>query len=358
MRTADEPIISADDHMDLNVLPPRLFVDRLPARLRDAAPRVVDTPDGPVWHVDGRLLGPSGRKAKGLIVHEEHGFRPGQPEHRLADMDRDRVYTQVIYGPPGGIAVPDVEVRTCCLQAYNDWADEFNAVDRDRLVVLALLPGDTPEAASTELRRAADLGHKGALVGLFESDVPLFEEPWETFWATADEVGLPIHFHLGGGLHSLKGRPNSWRQPAMVAVVPMQLDEALSGMVFSGLLERHPNVNLVLGESGLGWVPYVLERMDHEHDKYGPLVEDVRLPLPPSEYVRRQVYFSYEEDRVGLEMIPRIGATNVMWASDYPHGDSTWPNSRTAIDESGLAVQLTEVDYLAARVVALLLSRS
>jgi predicted TIM-barrel fold metal-dependent hydrolase len=117
----------------------------------------------------------------------------------------------------------------------------------------------------------------------------------------------------------------------------MQLDEILAGMVFSGILERHPSVTVVLGESGLGWIPYVLERMDHEYHKYYDRTEDVRLASLPSELFHRHMVATYEEDELGLELVGRIGADNVMWASDYPHGDSTWPNSRQAIDESGLS---------------------
>ena len=116
----------------------------------------------------------------------------------------------------------------------------------------------------------------------------------------------------------------------------MQLDEILAGMIFSGILERHPAVNVVLGESGLGWIPYVLERMDHEYHKYYDRTEDVRLGSLPSEFFHRQMVATYEVDELGLELVDRIGADNVMWASDYPHGDSTWPQSQQAIEESGL----------------------
>ena len=126
--------------------------------------------------------------------------------------------------------------------------------------------------------------------------------------------------------------------PAMVSVIPMQLDELLVGVIFSGILERHRNVSVVLGESGLGWIPYVLERMDHEHHKYAESITDVRLPELPSTYFARQVFATYEEDELGLELIARIGADNVMWASDYPHGDSTWPHSSKALTESPLAL--------------------
>ena len=124
--------------------------------------------------------------------------------------------------------------------------------------------------------------------------------------------------------------------PAFVAVIPMQLDEIVAGMIFSGILEQRPNVRFVLGEGGLGWVPYVIERLDGQHRKYYDKTKDHRLEMLPSEVFARQVYITYEDEQLGVELIPRIGVGNVMWASDYPHGDSTWPHSRRAISESPL----------------------
>jgi len=332
MSVNGQRIISADDHMDLYVMPPRLFVDGVAASLRDQVPAVVETDDGPCWAVDGAIVGPSGRKAKGLLSADAHGFRPGIAEDRLEDLDRDGVEATVVYGPPFGLDfIEDRALRAECLRAYNDWADEFNAVDRDRLAVLAMLPVHTPEAAAAELQRAAALGHRGALIGFFEADPPPFEDEWDNFWAVADEIGLPIHFHLSGGMHSTAFV--GWQRPVAVAVSPMQLDEALAGMLFSGIFERHPTVKLVLGESGLGWLPYFLDRLDHEFHKYRDASKG-RLAAEPSEYFRRHVFLTYEEDNIGLAYLDRIGSDNVMWASDYPHGDSTWPNSRDAIAQS------------------------
>jgi predicted TIM-barrel fold metal-dependent hydrolase len=334
MQATKVKIISSDDHMDLNVLPPDLFRERFPAAMRERAPRVVDTPEGKFWEAEGRLLGPSGRKAAGLIVKKEHGFRPSDPKARLEDMDTDGVYSQIIYGPPGGFAIQDHTLKMEMIRAYNDWAAEFNANDPNRLVVLPQLPGWAVEPATEEVRRVAKLGHRGAIISLHESPVPVFEAEWEPFWAAAEEVGLPISFHLGGGHHSIRTRPNSWKAAASVAVVPMQLDEALVGMVLSGMCERHPDLRVVLAESGLGWVPYVIERMERTSAKYYDLTQDYKIKVAPTETFRRQVFVTYEEDTIGVKLIPEIGAGNVMWASDFPHGDSTWPNSLKAIEES------------------------
>ena len=92
-----------------------------------------------------------------------------------------------------------------------------------------------------------------------------------------------------------------------------------------------------MGEAGLGWIPYVIERLDHEQHKYGSKIQDHKLRMLPSEIFARQVFTTYEDEKLGVELIPRIGVDNVMWASDYPHGDSTWPHSRKALAESPLA---------------------
>lgn len=341
--TFAERIVSCDDHMDMHVLPPTLFTDRLPASLRDQAPRVVDTPNGPFWQAEGRLLSPSGRKASGIDPHQL-GFRPGIAKSRLEDMDRDGISASVIYGNPNGFPFKEHNLADACLRAYNDWADEFNAADRNRLVVLANLPSHSPDVATAELLRVAKMGHRGAVFKLHDNkgDSVFFPE-WEKFWAAANDTEVPIHFHLGGGVHSLPYRQNSWAYPAHVTVVPMQLDEALVGMCFSGILERHPKVKAVLAESGLGWIPYVLERMDYEYKKYYDAMKDYRIKEPPTYYWHRQMFATYEEEHFGLDHLDRIGVDNVMWASDYPHGDTTWPNSRQAIMESPLGKMSAEV---------------
>jgi len=331
----DQRLVSADDHMDIHVLPPELWQERLPAALRERGPKVVDTDDGPHWVIDGQQVSPSGRKAAGFIRSEDHGFRPGRPEQRLEDMDRDGVFAHVIYSPTTTqMRVEEPELRAACMRAYNDWAAEFNAADPNRLLALADIPSHDAKAAADELERAAKLGHRGAIVHQFQGADPIFEPSWGRFWDVAEEHGLPISVHLGPGTHSLKPQLGSWRFPAFVAIVPMQLDEVLAGMIFSGLLEQRPNVKLVLGEAGLGWIPYVIERLDHEHHKYYDKTQDHRLSMLPSEIFARQVYVTYEDEKLGVELIPRIGVGNVMWASDYPHGDSTWPHSRQAIADS------------------------
>ncbi len=334
----EQRIVSADDHMDIHAMPPDVFAARLPKALRERGPRVEETDDGPWWIVDGRKLSPSGRKATGYLQEQDHGLRPGQPETRLADLDRDGVYSHVIYSPfTTQLRIEDAELGAAARRAYNDWAAEFNQFDRNRLVLLADIPSHDPKAAREELERVARQGHRGAIIHEVPGCDPCFEDSWHPFWDVAQETGLPISLHLGPRTRSLEPKLGSWRFPAFVAVIPMQLDEPLAGMIFSGILEQRPAVRFVLGEGGLGWVPYVIERLDHEHHKYYEKVRDHRLSMLPSQIFARQVYVTYEDEKLGVELIPRIGVRNVMWASDYPHGDSTWPHSRRAIGESPLA---------------------
>ncbi len=331
-------IVSADDHMDMTTLPPKLFEERLPAAFRDRAPRVVSTPNGNFWQIEGQLGSASG-SPKVRIIHsaitragiEDNGFRPSTPDLRLKDMDMDGVYAQVIYGPPTGIHIQEPALKAECLKVYNDWSAEFNGNASDRLCVLAYLPMHDPAAAEAELRRAAKQGHKGAVVSFFEAVKPVFEPEWDCVWSAAEELGIPLSFHLGGGFHSIKPQAGSWRIAAFAAVAQIQLDEALAAMIFCGALERRPKMKLVLGESGIGWIPYMIERMDHEFHNHVPSAKDVQIKTLPSQLFARQVYATFEEDHLGVKLLSHIGVDNVMWASDYPHPDSTFPHSQDTI---------------------------
>ena len=153
-------------------------------------------------------FGPSGRRSKSLITQNDPGFRPGTPRERLEDMDRDGIHAHVVYGPPLSLPIPDLEVRAACLRgSYNDWAADFNRAEPNRLVVLAFLPSHTPRAATAELHGVAALGHRGAIVDFLAGDDPAFEDSWERFWATANELAIPISFHLARACTAFRSSP-------------------------------------------------------------------------------------------------------------------------------------------------------
>ena len=337
-------IYSCDDHLDLRAVPPKLWESRLASGDAARGPRVVERDGERVWVCEDRVLGGSGAppnaellkklSAIGRAGIDDDGYRAGTPDLRLLDMDRDGLRASVIYGPLAlGLPIDDPVLQDACYAAWNDWAvEEFNAVAPDRLCVLAFLPGHSPDAAAAELERAAGLGHRGAIIDIFSID--LADPAWDRLWAAAEATGVPISFHLkGGAWTNLSYRVGKWQSAAFATILPLQLDEPLAIMMFSGALERHPGMKLVLAESGIGWLPYFLARADLEwrvlRDKL-----DYAPETAPSEQFHRQVFATFEEDALGTELIPLLGVDSCMWASDYPHTDSTFPHSREAIDET------------------------
>jgi predicted TIM-barrel fold metal-dependent hydrolase len=345
-------LYSCDDHLDLRAVPPDLWQGRLPKSLQESGPRVVTRDGIAVWLCEDRVIGQSGRPANSAVAKslnaigragiEDDGYRAGNPKLRLEDMDLDGLRASVIYGPLAlGFPIADPTLQNATYGAWNDWAvEEFNAAAPDRLCVLAFLPSHSPDAAAAELERCAALGHRGAILSVFDADIA--DPAWDRLWAVAERAGLPVSFHIRGGSWSgLSYRLGKWQSAAFASIMPLQLDEPLATMIFSGALDRHPGLRLVLAESGLGWLPYFLKRMDLEwlalkdHLDYAPAT-------PPSDLFRRQVLAAFEDDELAAEVVPMIGADACMWASDYPHTDSTFPNSRRAIDE--MFATLTEDD--------------
>jgi predicted TIM-barrel fold metal-dependent hydrolase len=184
--------------------------------------------------------------------------------------------------------------------------------------------------AVDELDRCLRLGHRGAIINPFEMD--LREAAWDRLWAAVAEAGVPLSFHIGKGTRL---DPTNVRERApFSSVVPLQMDEPLALMIFFGALERHPGLDLVLAESGIGWLPYFVARMDDQFEKHCVPYGDECIGTRPSELFTRQVYATFEEEPMGATLIPLLGFDNFMWACDYPHPDSTWPDSRAAIEAS------------------------
>jgi predicted TIM-barrel fold metal-dependent hydrolase len=297
----------------------------------------------------GNVRGSSALKALNAIGRagiEDDGYRAGNPTLRLQDMDRDGLQVSVVYGPLSlGLPIKEPALQRACYAAWNDWAvEEFNAVDGDRLCALAFLPATSPDDAADELRRCADRGHRGAIIDVFEIDAG--DRAWDPLWHAAEETGLPISIHIKDGTSSgLSYRVGKWQSAAFATVLPLQLDEQLATFLFSGALERHPGLTLVLAESGVGWLPYFLARADMEWSALRDNL-DYAPAVPPSELFARQVMATFEEDALGIDLIPLLGADRCMWASDYPHTDSTFPHSLDVIEETLGALPADDVRKL------------
>lgn len=345
-------MFSADDHVDLHYLPGDLWEKRVSARFRDRVPRLVEDQEGWRWEVNGKVFGRSLKwsaatntkfgKSDEPIVQEPGRWRPTTPELRMEDMDRDGVDTQVMYGGAiVGFQLEDPEANSVGLRAYNEWVAEFCSVAPERLIGLGFVPVHDGQAAVEELYNCARLGLKGVQFQAFDSYRQIWDEVWEPLWSAAEETGLPVAFHVGGGTwidRDLRGAKRPARrglQTTGTTCRPGQLDEILVSLVFSGIMKDHPKLKTVLGESSIGWIPYVLERMDREYTERiikGKGGDIPHLDLKPSEYWRRQMYATFQEDPIGVQMLDYIGADSVLWASDYPHGDSVWPLSHETVE--------------------------
>ena len=344
-------VISADGHVDLIWLPPDLFTANAPAALKDRMPYVEDGPDGPHWVsrkgakfglVNG--MGSAGRKyvpgeihrsdrmaSTGLYEDVSKGIRRlTEPELRLKDQDRDGVQAEVLYGVLGSSGrLNDPEAAVVMLQIYNDWLHDFCSTHPDRLVGLANIPSHDIGAAVAETRRAAKRGVRGIDVANRPDMIPLWDPMYEPLWQIAHETGIPVHFHtIGGRSPDTSKMPRYVQRRAFAAHITnfqMHMGYMLMSIIFSGAPERYPNLKVVIGEAGLGWIPYVLEHMDLEwEDQF----KDLDLKMKPSEYWYRQFYATYQTDRIGIKLIDDLGVDNVMWGSDFPHPDGIWPDSQ------------------------------
>jgi predicted TIM-barrel fold metal-dependent hydrolase len=359
--------ISADCHLDLIWLPPDLFTSGAPQALKDRMPYVTDGPDGPQWVAKNGAkfglacgVGASGTKyepgkqlrvdkmaAAGLYDDGKKGIRrPGDPHLRVKDMDRDGVDAEVIYGILAAAGkLKDVEAANAMLRIYNDFMADFCAKYPNRHIGLANLPYGDIDAAVQEVHRVAKLGFKGLELSCSWDMEPMWHECWEPLWAAVDEVNLPLHFHtfpsvpqeLRDKHTGLTGRALGY---STLCLFQITLGKILTALMGRAVFERYPKLRVVFGESGIGWIPYVLDRMDFEYeDQY----KDLPLKLKPSEYWRRQCKATFQYDRVGTKLIEEMGVETLMWGSDFPHPDGVWPESEKYIKDqfSHLPAEIT-----------------
>ena len=344
---ATDRIISADSHVN----PARdLWTRDVPAALKDRAPRVESTPEGDFWIVDSQVTGAIGLDASAGLKPEQFRpmglsykeMRPGSydPKARLEDMDLDGVSAEVLYfGGPVAQHHKDPALRRYIVQRYNDWMAELSQAAPGRLIGLAHVPLVDLGEAYDELQRIAKLGLRGFHVDPFPDErggKPLWDPAYEKFWALVAETRLPISFHIVGARHQnvveMFMNPTSGVKETFIAMTPISLCEVVSTLVFTGILARHPHLRFVLVECGIGWIPYFLERMDQTFNKHRFWTKSV-LTEKPSSYWYRQGAATFIQDLSGVAERHRAGVQNILWSTDYPHSDSTWPRSRDALAE-------------------------
>src|SRR6201987_452122 len=349
--------ISADCHLDMPWMPPDLFTSEASREMRDRMPFVADGPDGPQWVTKSGAtfglkngVGTSGANPvpgpnRRVDIMAEPGlFAAGQkdirrvsdPHLRKKDMERDGVDAEVIFGILGSASkLKDNEGAAEMFRIYNDWLKDFCSHYPDRHIGLACLPYGDIDWAVQEIHRCAKMGLKGLELSCSWDMEPMWHPYWEPLWQAVSDVQLPLHFHTfptvpPNTIEKHGGRVGRSVFFTVVSGFQMNLVNILAAIIGANGLERYPHVRIAFGESGCGWIPYALDRMDFEwEDRF----TDLGLKMKPSDYWRRQCKATFQFDRIGAKLIDDMGAESLMWGSDYPHGDGVWPHSDQYIKE-------------------------
>jgi predicted TIM-barrel fold metal-dependent hydrolase len=268
--------------------------------------------------------------------------QPGgfDPDARLVDMDLEDIDTAVLY-PSLGLnfwSVLDVRAATSLATAYNDWLAQYCAASPARLYGAAMVPWQSTAAAVAELRRAHDeLGFRIAFLRPNPCLGRTITHPdHERFWETAEELDVTIGVHEGSSntIETL-GADRKPFNPLTLHAMSHSFEQmaASAQLITQGVMERHPSLRFVFLEAGGGWAPYWLWRLDEQVGGFGGFCPD--LKLTPSEYFARQCWISFEIDEPTLPALaPFIGHDRIVWGSDYPHHDSTFPGAVTKLRET------------------------
>lgn len=351
----DLQVIDADTHY---TEPHDLWTSRAPGGYEDRVPRVVEIDGDPTWTLDQHVMS---RASASSVVHRDGRrcrgsefiqwvFDDAHPAAydvatRLSVMDELGVHAQVVYPNVAGFggqrfaASRDPELGRLCVSIYNDAMAELQEASNGRLYPMALLPWWDVAACAVEARRAARLGLRGVNMTSdphAQSDAPdLRGRQWDVLFEVLTELELPLHFHIGASQTSLTWFGDSpWPsygddEKLAIGSAMMYLTNArvLANLIYAGMLERHDTLRVVSVESGIGWIPFVLEALDHQAADTSPRTLE-HLSLRPSEYFRRQIYACYWFERVDIaRTIDLLGAEHILFETDFPHPTCLYPDS-------------------------------
>jgi predicted TIM-barrel fold metal-dependent hydrolase len=357
-------VIDSDTHI---TEPPDVWTARLPRKHQDRAPRIVRDP---AWNLDVWQIGE--QRASITVGHTAvAGWKepfPAAPrtfaevpkaawdaQARLDYMDSIGVWAMALYPNVGGFGneaffkLGDPELMLACVRAYNDFLIDWIAPDPRRFIPILATPFWDPKAAADEIARSAARGHKGVL---FTGEPQRFGQPaladphWNPLWAAAQDADLPVSFHIGSGSLTEEFTPQAMKTYGISAVnakvavgLFLENGKQVVDLLCSGVLARFPKLRVVSVESGIGFIPFILEALDYAFDYSQVRRHRPEFTLQPSEYFRRQVYGCYFfEELAPQRLLDRIGVDNVLFETDYPHPVCLYGNVREKID-AGLAGQ-------------------
>jgi predicted TIM-barrel fold metal-dependent hydrolase len=361
MGIRDLRVIDVDAHI---TEPPDLWTRRAPARFVERVPRVVEIDGVPMWSFDGVPIGrvnlasvirPNGEKVPGPAFfdfgRDEIHAASTDMRARVELLDRQGIYAQVLYPNVAGFGaqrfaeVADLELRRLCVSLYNDAMVEIQEESGGRLLPMALMPWWDVEASIEEVHRSAAAGLRGVNIcsdPQLRGAPELWQPEWEPFWEACAEHRQSVNFHIGASEASMSWYGTSpW--PALdgerklaIGSAMMYLSNAriIANLIFSGVLERFPEVRVVSVESGIGWIPFFLESLDYQLYESSPSVVDA-LSMLPSEYFKRQVYgcFWFEHRMLG-PVIDALGASRVLFETDFPHPTCLYPDPLDKVAQS------------------------
>ncbi|MCB0997256.1 MAG: amidohydrolase [Acidimicrobiales bacterium] len=354
-----ELIIDVDAHL---TEPPDVWVTRVPERYVDRVPHVERDADGKdVWVLDGTPFYTVGLTAtagwsqpfpQGPSTYEECHPAAHDADARVRYLDEVGIWAQVLYPNVAGfgsqrfLRIDDDALKIVCVQAYNDFLRDWASADPNRLITIMTTPFWDIDAAVAEIERSAATGHRGIL---FTGEPTRFGLPhlgdahWDPFWSAARDADLPIHLHLGSGdtassftpeRIAVHGAPSTYAYTSVELFLKNGLQVA--DLLTSGVLPRYPELRFVSVESGIGWIPFVLEAIDHSYLE-GRADRTSEWELLPSEYFARQVYATYWFETVATQrLLGEIPVDRILFETDFPHPTCLYGNVRDKI-EAGLA---------------------
>jgi predicted TIM-barrel fold metal-dependent hydrolase len=364
------PIVDVDAHV---VEPMDLWSSRLPAKYREIGPRVKLLPAGEVKLVGGSYVEQPGTEGPDVAWwhYEDHRYSvkrliaaAGYPADEISfdgvtyDQMRsgcwnpvDRVADNALNGVEAQLCFPnyprfcgqiflwgkDKELSLLCVQAYNDWmVEDWCGRSDGHLIPLCLVPLWDPELAAAEVRRNAARGVRAVAF----SELPTYlglpsihSGHWDPFFRACEETGTVVCMHIGSGTKTPQASPDA---PDAVAATIIFGNSAASmaDFLLSGLLHRMPALKLMYAECQIGWIPYLLERIDDVWETHrGWSNSQTNCPELPSSYYYRQIYACFFKDAVGVQLLDKVGLDNILFETDYPHQDGTWPGSVKAAEE-------------------------
>ena len=350
---ADYRIISSDSHI---IEPPDLWTSRVEPKFRDRSPHIIRREDGSDYWVcdDHVLIGAAFAGAQtGMrfeapesmtLTDRVENIRPGGyiPEEHVKDMDIDGIDVGLLFPTLGttlyGLA--DSQLLDSLLMTYNDWLAEFCKPFPKRLKGLALLNIDDVGVGVKEMERCAKMGLAGALITVYPPEDRSYDSAeYEPIWATAQDLEMPLNLHIGTN-RNVRNRSFSDLDAAtrpFFTNVDHWVRMSLSCMIFASVFERYPKLQVGSIEMETSWAAHFLDRLDYTYverpAREGQTWERFAGDMLPSDYFHRNVFLGFQEDALGIRLRDIIGVDNLLWGSDYPHQESTFPRSQQILED-------------------------